>query len=161
MEGGERQIPHPPRSLPLLRAREPRPDGRDHHGTRRHRRTLTPRSRSRVRHSHAEATHAHTGDEHDHDHGADVHEGEHEDHGAHTDHSGHERMFRRRFWVSLALSVPVIFQRVHSGCLRLHSADVPRKRLDHAGSFGDHLRVRWRAVPPRWPGRNSRTASRG
>jgi len=35
---------------PLLRAREPRPDGRDHHGTRRHhRRTLTPRSRSRVR----------------------------------------------------------------------------------------------------------------
>jgi len=94
---------------PLLRAREPRPDGRDHHGTRRHRRTLTPRSRSRVRHSHAEATHAHTGDEHDHDHGADVHEGEHEDHGAHTDHSGHERMFRRRFWVSLALSVPVIF----------------------------------------------------
>jgi len=61
MEGGERQIPHPPRSLPLLRAREPRPDGRDHHGTRRHRRTLTPRSRSRVGHSHAEATHAHTG----------------------------------------------------------------------------------------------------
>ncbi|SEP32681.1 ATPase, P-type (transporting), HAD superfamily, subfamily IC, partial [Halogranum amylolyticum] len=63
-------------------------------------------------HSH-ETNHAHTGgDEHDHDahdHGADVHEGEHEDHGAHTDHSDHERMFRRRFWVSLALSVPVIF----------------------------------------------------
>ncbi len=65
------------------------------------------------RHSRAEANHAHTGgDEHDpdaHDHGGDVHGGEHEDHGAHTDHSGHERMFRRRFWVSLALSVPVIF----------------------------------------------------
>ncbi|MFQ3319854.1 MAG: Cu2+-exporting ATPase [Natronomonas sp.] len=29
-------------------------------------------------------------------------------HGAHTDHSGHEEMFRRRFWVSLVLSVPVI-----------------------------------------------------
>lgn len=27
----------------------------------------------------------------------------------HTDHSGHEEMFRRRFWVSLALSVPVLF----------------------------------------------------
>jgi len=76
--------------------------------TRRHRRTLTPRSRSRVRHSHAEATHAHTGDEHDHDHGADVHEGEHEDHGAHTDHrvtsgcSGGGSGYRSR-------SVPVIF----------------------------------------------------
>jgi Cu2+-exporting ATPase len=29
-------------------------------------------------------------------------------HRAHTDHSGHEGMFRRRFWVSLALSIPVI-----------------------------------------------------
>ncbi|MCL7418438.1 MAG: hypothetical protein M8354_11460, partial [Halalkalicoccus sp.] len=63
-------------------------------------------------HSHAEGNHARTGgDEHAHDahdHGADVHEEGHEDHGAHTDHSGHERMFRRRFWVSLVLSIPVI-----------------------------------------------------
>ncbi|EJN57457.1 copper-translocating P-type ATPase [Halogranum salarium B-1] len=44
-----------------------------------------------------------------HDHGAHDHEGGHEDHKAHTDHSGHEKMFRRRFWVSLVLSVPVIF----------------------------------------------------
>ncbi|MAT97068.1 MAG: copper-translocating P-type ATPase [Anaerolineaceae bacterium] len=29
-------------------------------------------------------------------------------HTAHTDHSGHEEMFRRRFWVSLGLSVPVL-----------------------------------------------------
>jgi len=28
--------------------------------------------------------------------------------GAHTDHSGHEQMFRRKFWISLLLSVPVI-----------------------------------------------------
>jgi len=28
---------------------------------------------------------------------------------AHTDHTGHERTFRRRFWVSLALSIPVIY----------------------------------------------------
>ncbi len=58
-------------------------------------------------------SHAHTGEgEHDHDahdQGADVHEGGHEDHAAHTDHTGHEQMFRRRFWVSLVLSVPVIF----------------------------------------------------
>jgi Cu2+-exporting ATPase len=27
---------------------------------------------------------------------------------AHVDHSGHEQMFRRRFWVSLILSIPVI-----------------------------------------------------
>ncbi len=29
-------------------------------------------------------------------------------HAAHVDHSGHEQMFRRRFWVSLALTVPVL-----------------------------------------------------
>ena len=41
------------------------------------------------------------GDSHEsHDHG--------DQHRAHTDHSGHEGMFRRRFWVSLVLSVPVI-----------------------------------------------------
>jgi Cu2+-exporting ATPase len=31
-----------------------------------------------------------------------------EDHSAHVDHSGHELMFRNRFWVSLALSIPVL-----------------------------------------------------
>jgi P-type Cu2+ transporter len=30
------------------------------------------------------------------------------DHGAHTDHTGHEQLFRRRFWVSLILSIPVL-----------------------------------------------------
>ncbi len=49
------------------------------------------------------------GDGHE-DHGAHVDHGDgHEDHGAHVDHSGHEQMFRRRFWVSLVLSIPVIF----------------------------------------------------
>jgi Cu2+-exporting ATPase len=34
---------------------------------------------------------------------------EHAGHGtAHTDHTGHERMFRKRFWISLILSIPVI-----------------------------------------------------
>lgn len=35
--------------------------------------------------------------------------GEHAGHGAaHADHTGHEQMFRRKFWVSLILSIPVI-----------------------------------------------------
>ncbi len=33
----------------------------------------------------------------------------HDEHAGHgTDHSGHEQMFRRRFWVSLLLSIPVL-----------------------------------------------------
>jgi Cu2+-exporting ATPase len=38
-------------------------------------------------------------------------QGNHEDHGNHgdhVDHSGHEQMFRRKFWISLALSIPVL-----------------------------------------------------
>ncbi len=31
------------------------------------------------------------------------------DHGEHVDHTGHEEMFRRKFWVSLILSIPVLF----------------------------------------------------
>lgn len=61
---------------------------------------------------------------HDHDHGdhaghhlaADKSAGHHaehgqhhgHDHGGHVDHSGHETMFRNRFWVSLALTIPVL-----------------------------------------------------
>ena len=40
-----------------------------------------------------------------------VHAGENEHNGhspAHMDHSGHEQMFRRKFWVSLILSIPVL-----------------------------------------------------
>ncbi len=32
----------------------------------------------------------------------------HEGHRAHMDHTGHEEMFRRRFWISLLLSIPVL-----------------------------------------------------
>ena len=31
-----------------------------------------------------------------------------QDHSAHVDHSGHEQMFRQKFWVSLLLSIPVL-----------------------------------------------------
>jgi Cu2+-exporting ATPase len=34
---------------------------------------------------------------------------DHEEHKAHVDHTGHEEMFRRKFWVSLLLSIPVLF----------------------------------------------------
>ena len=47
----------------------------------------------------------------DPDHGGDpssTHDHENGDERTQTDHSGHERMFRRRFWVSLVLSVPVL-----------------------------------------------------
>ena len=40
------------------------------------------------------------------EHAAHKMEGEHADHGA--DHTGHERMFRTRFWGSLLLSIPVL-----------------------------------------------------
>ncbi len=38
------------------------------------------------------------------DHGATEHEG----HAAHLSHTGHEQMFRQRFWASLLLSIPVL-----------------------------------------------------
>jgi Cu2+-exporting ATPase len=40
----------------------------------------------------------------------DAHSGHdsHSGHAGHTDHTGHEAMFRQRFWISLALTVPVI-----------------------------------------------------
>jgi Cu2+-exporting ATPase len=42
-------------------------------------------------------------------HGAQAAMGEHAGHGAaHLDHTGHEQMFRRKFWISLVLSLPVI-----------------------------------------------------
>jgi Cu2+-exporting ATPase len=48
----------------------------------------------------------------EHEAGHDAHDGEHGDHDGdhknHTDHTGHEQMFRRRFWISLVLSIPVL-----------------------------------------------------
>jgi len=61
--------------------------------------------------SHGDVSHEHGthepgggGGDGGHEHGGHEHDG----HGAHVDHRGHERMFRRRFWVCLALTVPVI-----------------------------------------------------
>ncbi|MGE5252250.1 MAG: copper-translocating P-type ATPase [Bacteroidota bacterium] len=49
-------------------------------------------------HAHETSAPAHAGHE---THGA-------EEHAAHVDHTGHEDLFRRRFWVSLLLSIPVL-----------------------------------------------------
>ncbi len=49
--------------------------------------------------------------EHDHTHAhptSAAESGMHEGHAAHTDHTGHEQMFRQRFWISLLLSIPVL-----------------------------------------------------
>ena len=46
------------------------------------------------------ADHGTTADHHDH--------GEHAGHAGHGGHADHAEMFRRRFWVSLALTVPTV-----------------------------------------------------
>ena len=52
---------------------------------------------------HEHGGHSGTGQQHD---GHQEHaEGEHK---AHVDHTGHEKMFRRKFWVSLILTIPVL-----------------------------------------------------
>ena len=56
-------------------------------------------------HNHENQIADHNNDAHDQHHEGHQRES-HQDHG--VDHSGHEDLFRRRFWVSLALSVPVI-----------------------------------------------------
>jgi len=56
-------------------------------------------------------SHHSSGSDHEAHKGMDMeHEGqgEHGDHAAHVDHTGHEQMFRRKFWVSLVLSIPVL-----------------------------------------------------
>lgn len=81
-----------------------------------------------MRHDHPVMDH---GDHQDHnmqmdhsDHEGPIHHGNHTDHtghsghntghegagghGAHVDHGGHEQMFRRKFWISLILTIPVL-----------------------------------------------------
>lgn len=79
-----------------------------------------PKEPDQTAHEHV---HAHT----EHDHNAMTNHGTHEQHAPHskhdpaamqgndahaghamTDHSGHEDLFRRKFWVSLLLSIPVL-----------------------------------------------------
>ena len=60
--------------------------------------------------SHSQHKHENKIDKHNHEvhdqHQKENNDGKHKGHG--VDHSGHENMFRRRFWVSLILSIPVL-----------------------------------------------------
>jgi Cu2+-exporting ATPase len=42
-------------------------------------------------------------------HGMSMNREKHKGHSSHVDHSGHEKMFRKKFWISLGLSIPVLF----------------------------------------------------
>jgi P-type Cu2+ transporter len=53
------------------------------------------------------ASEPHHGNHHDMNHSND-HNGSGADHQHHADHTGHEQMFRQKFWWSLVLSIPVI-----------------------------------------------------
>jgi Cu2+-exporting ATPase len=64
-------------------------------------------------HQEAHAGHGASHSGHGEDHGGhatghDTHAGHWGGHEAHVDHTGHEQMFRRRFWISLVLSIPVL-----------------------------------------------------
>ncbi|WP_254864344.1 heavy metal translocating P-type ATPase [Halovivax gelatinilyticus] len=56
-------------------------------------------------HRHADGETDHRPDDHRHD----AHDQSDHRHDAHVDHSGHEAMFRRRFFVCLVLSLPVLY----------------------------------------------------
>ncbi len=63
--------------------------------------------KEKVSNTHAHQQHSgHDG--HQHHAEAQAHNGHGSDHSAHADHTGHEERFRRRFWVSLVLSIPVL-----------------------------------------------------
>lgn len=69
------------------------------------------------------------------DYGEHEGHGKHDDHGkhggneAHIDHTGHEEMFRRKFWISLLISIPVlIFSPTISNFLGYNLPDFPGVR---------------------------------
>lgn len=73
---------------------------------------MTTRSQHKEHASHHEAEAGGSAIEQQHGQEAHQQHGEQEEHGGHGhgghDHTGHEMMFRQRFWVSLALSIPVL-----------------------------------------------------
>jgi Cu2+-exporting ATPase len=72
-------------------------DSPRHHGEHQGGADTLPQNAQRAHEHENHSTHS---GEHDGEHGAG--------HGAHVDHTGHEEMFRNRFWVCLALSIPVL-----------------------------------------------------
>jgi hypothetical protein len=61
-----------------------------------------------IHYGHQHNNHQEQHEQHQHQGHDDAKTGEGHDHSGHTDHSGHEMMFRDRFWVSLVLTIPVL-----------------------------------------------------
>ncbi|MFG1776465.1 heavy metal translocating P-type ATPase [Micromonospora sp. NPDC049048] len=78
------------------------PHGTHHHDDHPPRTTTDP-----APHAHGGDGHAHGDDGHDEHGGGHAHGGD--GHGGHDKHAGHDpEMFRRKFWLSLALTVPIV-----------------------------------------------------
>ena len=82
------------------------------------------------------------------DHSAHDKHDQSQGHTAHVDHSGHEQMFRQKFWVSLVLSDPGAFiQPIHPDLVRFQHAVVHRQPMDYSGICGDCFPLWWGALP--------------
>lgn len=66
---------------------------------------MHPEQGDKIVQTHIDDYKEHGGHEGHEMHGGHQGHGEHE---GHVDHRGHEQMFRRKFWVSLLLSIPVL-----------------------------------------------------
>ncbi len=85
----------------------------------------------------------------------------HAGHGGHEDHGDHAAQFRDRFWLSLALTVPVVaYSEMVQEWLGFTPPQFPGSRVGGAGAGHDGVPVRRLAVPPGWPGRGPRRGSR-
>ena len=80
-------------------------DAAGHHGAHPHE---DAQSREHGGHEHDHAAEHSAEDAHAQHAGHDEGRAQGGGHGAHVDHSGHEQMFRHRFWVCLVLSIPVL-----------------------------------------------------
>jgi Cu2+-exporting ATPase len=68
-----------------------------------------PEERSTAQHAGHDVHQTIDTDQHDRHEGDQAHAADqHDGHEGHVDHTGHETMFRNRFWVSLVLSIPVL-----------------------------------------------------
>ena len=86
----------------------------------------------------------------------------HAEHGVHGGHAGHAEVFRRRFWVSLILAVPVVlYSQMVMELFELGAAELPGLRADPPGAGLGHLLVGRLAVPHRRRSTRSAAASRG
>ncbi len=86
---------------------------------------------------------------------------EHSGHGAHADHNGHEQMFRRRFWVCLVLTIPVLlFSPAIQEWLGFHMPEFPGSQWIGA-VFAIAIFLYGGFPSYKWPRQKSRAASRG